>query len=105
MSSSSAFIGILDVDSPEDHDMTPLSPPSKVAYSTSQNPLRSTTPGYRETDIQLLTMEAGIAIPNSPTEEREVSTYPDAAERKRELYRQIACSYSAFTLYVSFGSI
>jgi hypothetical protein len=98
MSSSSAFIDVLDVHSSEDHEMTSLSPPSKVALSASQNPLRSTTPGYRETDIQLLTMEAGIAIPSPPPEEREVSTYPDAAERKRELYRRIACSYSAFTL-------
>jgi len=91
----------------EDNDMTRLSTPSKVALSAAQNPRRSTTLGFCETDIQLLSMEAGKPRLNrsmSADSEREVSTFPDPVERKRELYRQIAVSYSAFTLYLPMGT-
>ena len=101
-SSSSPFIRLLDEEGSDEHDMSLLSTPSKVAFSTAQNPLRSTTSGYRETDIQLLAMEAGrprLERSLSEDSERQVSTVPDAMERKRELYRQIAASYSALTLY------
>jgi hypothetical protein len=104
--STSTLVRILDAEmhSPvKDLEASPLSTPSKVAFSSAQNPLRSITPGYRETDIQLLTMEATRPtfqqIPSSESE-REVSTYPDVAEQKREIYRQIAVSFSSFTLYL-----
>ena len=86
----------------EENDMTLLSPPSKVALSAAQNPLRSITHGFCETDIELLAMEAGrprLERSMSEDSEREVSTFPDSVERKRELYRQIAVSFSALTLY------
>jgi hypothetical protein len=105
-SSSSPFIRLVDEEYQE-NDMTLLSTPSKVAFSSAQNPLRSITHGYRETDIQLLSMEAGKPRLNrsmSADSEREVSTFPDLVERKRELYRQIAVSYSAFTLYLPLGT-
>jgi len=106
-SSSSSFLGIVSSPpsspTPEDQEMTPLSTPSKVAFSSSQNPLRSTTPGYCETDIQLLTIEAGrplIQRTDSEELERNPSeSHFNAIERKREFYRKIAVSYSALTLY------
>ena len=102
MASSSTYVSVLDA-SLEDHEMTPLSTPSKVAFSSAQNPLKSITSGYRETDIQLLTMEAGrpeFERRNSSNDfERELSPCLDSTEKKRELYRQIAVSYSALTLY------
>src|SRR5271154_5457826 len=104
-SSSSPFIRLLDEESSpmyEDDDMTRLATPSKVALSAAQNPRRSTTLGYCETDIQLLSMEAGkprLERSMSEDSERAVSTFPESVERKRELYRQIAVSFSALTLY------
>ena len=104
-SSHSPLIRLLNEESSptqQDNDMTLLSTPSKVAFSAAQNPLRSITPGYCETDIELLSMEAGrprLERSMSEDSEREVSTFPDSVERKRELYRQIAVSFSALTLY------
>jgi len=104
-STTSQFIRLLDEEfSPDENDMTLLSTPSKVAFSSAQNPLRSITPGYRETDIQLLSMEAGKPSLNrsmSEDSEAQVSSFPDPVERKWEIYRQIAVSYSALTLYLS----
>ena len=88
------------VETREETEMLPLSPPSKVALSSAQNPLRSITPGYRETDIQTLIESA--PAPPSPEDERDVFSFPDPLERKRELYRQIAVSYGALTLYYPF---
>ena len=94
MATTSTYVQI---ETRDDTEMIPLSPPSKVALSSAQNPLRSITPGYRETDIQTLIESA--PVPSSPEEEREVFSFPDSVERKRELYRQIAVSYAALTLY------
>lgn len=89
------------VETREDNEMIPLSPPSKVALSSAQNPLRSITPGYHETDIQTLIESA--PVPSSPEEEREGFSFPGSLEIKRELYRQIAVSYAALTLYFLSG--
>jgi hypothetical protein len=105
MVSNLTYTSVLDPEprSSEDHEMTPLSIPSKVVFSSAHNPLRSITPGYRETDIQLLTSEAGrpeLERRNSSNDfERQASSYSASAEKKRELCRKIAVSYSALTLY------
>ena len=78
-----------------------IAPPTKVTLSSAQKAVQATTPVYLETDIELLSVEAGRTLsPLLPAEEREVAEVPDANERKRELFRQIACSFSALTLYV-----
>jgi len=87
---------------PDEHELTSLSPPSKVAFSSAQNPLRSVTPGYRETDINLLTIEAGrplIERRSSTDTEEDGEDEPDPIAAKWELRRQIAVTYSALTLY------
>src|ERR1700738_3619618 len=80
--------------------MTP-STPSRVAFSSAQNPLKSITPGYRETDVKLLTEEVVRPIlsptPSSEDEERGLFT-PDDGWRYRDLYCQISLSYAVFTL-------
>src|ERR1700737_3235332 len=81
-----------------------LSTPSKAAFSGAQNPIRSITPGYRETDIQFLTMEAGRPIlPRNPSSDEVadmdvLSRAGRDVEARKELYRQIAVSFGAFTL-------
>jgi hypothetical protein len=76
-----------------------IATPTKVALSSAQNPTRAITPGYLETDIELLAVEAGRTMdPLLPAEEREVAAVPDPGARRWELFRQIACSFSALTL-------
>ena len=109
--SSATFITMLEAESlqtPEERGLLPVLRPLKVVYSAAQNPLRSITPGYRETDIQLLTMEAGRpSLHRSPSIEEEkdfILNEPDRREKRCEIYRQIAVSYSALTLYLPFKS-
>jgi hypothetical protein len=103
-SSSSSLLAILE--SPPRRESTAaksvddeIATLTKVALSSAQNPTRATTPGYDETDIELLAVEAGRTVdPLLPAEEREVAAVLDYGERKCELFRQIACSFCALTL-------
>src|SRR5271163_4145781 len=100
---TSTLLTILEGDesTPDEHEMASLSPPSKVAFSSAQNPLRSVTPGYRETDINLLTIEAGRPLverrSSTDTETDEEDEPPDPVAAKWEFRRQIAVTYSAMT--------
>jgi hypothetical protein len=98
-SSSSSILAI--IESPPKRGSTAggdeIATPTKVALSSAQNSTQAITPGYMETDIELLSVEAGHH-PLLPAEEREVAQVPDARERNRELFRQIAVSFCALTL-------
>jgi hypothetical protein len=80
-----------------------LSAPSKVLLSAAQNPVKSITPGYRETDLDLLSLEASrpivLSIPSSPTSDDEPPS-PSSPKQRRQLFCQIAVSYAALTLYI-----
>jgi hypothetical protein len=84
--------------SDNDSEMSCLSTPSKVALSLAQNPMRSITPGYMETDIKFLIESTSSTV--SPDEEQVHFEFPQSVDRKREIYRQIAVAYAMMTLYL-----
>ena len=81
----------------DEHEMSPLSPLSKVSLSSAQNPMRSITPGYMETDIKTLIESAPSSV--SPDVEQSHFWFPEFVERRRDIYRQIAVAYAMLTLY------
>jgi len=106
----STFIDVVESD-PQGYDVAEnyLPAPSKVALSAAQGQLRSTTPGYRETDIQLLTMEAGQPMLSHgvsfTANDQDISVGGAQSEEQIELYREIAASYCCFTLFPPFLQI
>jgi hypothetical protein len=106
----STFIDVVESD-PQGYDVAEnyLPAPSKVALSAAQGQLRSTTPGYRETDIQLLTMEAGQPMLSHgvsfTANDQDISVGGAQSEERIELYREIAASYCCFTLFPPFLQI